>query len=102
MRVFRHKFDRIAVRIGGADISSMFDEDARRGLPGVSSGEFDACLARNMQRFEARLVEIVAQDANRRGPDDVAGAAIFLASRAGAYVNGAILTLDGGMGLMPG
>ncbi|CCM06157.1 uncharacterized protein FIBRA_08396 [Fibroporia radiculosa] len=29
-------------------------------------------------------------------PEDVAGTAIFLASRAGAYVNGATITLDGG------
>ena len=29
-------------------------------------------------------------------PEDVAGACIFLASRAGAYVNGATITVDGG------
>lgn len=29
-------------------------------------------------------------------PEDVAGAALFLASRAGAYVNGATIKLDGG------
>jgi NAD(P)-dependent dehydrogenase (short-subunit alcohol dehydrogenase family) len=29
-------------------------------------------------------------------PEDVAGTALFLASRAGAYVNGATITLDGG------
>lgn len=33
-------------------------------------------------------------------PADVAGACLFLASRAGAFVNGATLTLDGGMSLM--
>jgi len=31
------------------------------------------------------------------GPDDVAGAAIYLCSRAGSYVTGAILPIDGGM-----
>lgn len=29
-------------------------------------------------------------------PEDVAGTALFLSSRAGAYVNGATITLDGG------
>jgi NAD(P)-dependent dehydrogenase (short-subunit alcohol dehydrogenase family) len=30
-------------------------------------------------------------------PEDMAGTAIFLASRAGAYVNGAVITVDGGL-----
>jgi len=30
-------------------------------------------------------------------PEDVAGTALFLASRAGAYVNAATITLDGGV-----
>jgi NAD(P)-dependent dehydrogenase (short-subunit alcohol dehydrogenase family) len=29
-------------------------------------------------------------------PEDVAGTALFLASRAGAYINGATIKLDGG------
>ncbi len=29
-------------------------------------------------------------------PSDMAGVAIYLASRAGAYVNGAVITVDGG------
>lgn len=32
-------------------------------------------------------------------PDDIAGAAIFLSSRAGAYVTGAVIPVDGGMSL---
>jgi len=31
-------------------------------------------------------------------PDDIAGAAVFLSSRAGAYVTGAVLPVDGGIG----
>ena len=30
-------------------------------------------------------------------PDDMAGAAVFLSSRAGAYVNGVVLPVDGGI-----
>lgn len=34
---------------------------------------------------------------NRLGtPEDIGGTVLFLASRAGAYVNGATITLDGG------
>ena len=32
-------------------------------------------------------------------PEDMAGVAIYLASRAGAYINGAVIPVDGGMSL---
>lgn len=34
-------------------------------------------------------------------PDDVAGTCIYLSSKAGSYVNGAILPLDGGSLVRP-
>ena len=40
---------------------------------------------------------------NRVGcPDDIAGAVIFLASKAGAYITGSILPLSGGINVETG
>lgn len=48
-----------------------------------------------MDNFEERIVENCPL--RRKGePADMAGVAIYLASRAGAYVNGAVITVDGG------
>ncbi|MCP5038055.1 MAG: SDR family oxidoreductase, partial [Rhodobacteraceae bacterium] len=35
-------------------------------------------------------------------PEDIAEAAVFLASRAAGFVNGTVLTVDGGMSVVPG
>lgn len=35
-------------------------------------------------------------------PEDIAGAALFLCSKGGAYVTGCILPLDGGIGVTTG
>jgi NAD(P)-dependent dehydrogenase (short-subunit alcohol dehydrogenase family) len=48
-----------------------------------------------MDNFEQQIVE--GCPLQRKGvPADMAGVAIYLASRAGAYVNGAVITVDGG------
>jgi NAD(P)-dependent dehydrogenase (short-subunit alcohol dehydrogenase family) len=59
--------------------------------------------------FETRMISFALQDptalealvpmARIGQADDVAGVALFLASRAGAYVTGAVLPVDGGMAL---
>jgi NAD(P)-dependent dehydrogenase (short-subunit alcohol dehydrogenase family) len=59
--------------------------------------------------FESKMMEFVLGDPALRSeiektiplgrigrPDDVAGTAIFLSSRAGAYITGAVIPVDGG------
>lgn len=61
--------------------------------PGVIQTKFSTALWSN-----ERLVAGVQRRAGRLGqPDDVAGAALFLAADASDYINGSVLTVDGGL-----
>ncbi len=63
----------------------------------VAPGPFQSKMMKaTLDNFGEGIVK-----ANPRGrigrPEDMAGVAIYLASRAGAYVTGAVIPVDGGM-----
>ncbi len=63
----------------------------------VAPGPFQSkMMAKTLESFGDQIAE--SNPLGRIGhPDDMAGVAIYLASRAGAYVNGVVIPVDGGM-----
>jgi len=79
---------------------ALSNEWAGRGVqvnaiaPGYISTDNTTALREDPERNTAIIARIPA---GRWGkPDDLSGAVVFLASEASNYVNGAILTVDGG------
>jgi NAD(P)-dependent dehydrogenase (short-subunit alcohol dehydrogenase family) len=64
----------------------------------VAPGPFESkMMAATLRAFGQAIAE--AAPLRRIGrPDDMAGVAVYLASRAGAYVTGAVIPVDGGLG----
>ena len=79
---------------------ALANEWASRGVnvnaiaPGYVATDMTAALQADQRRNRAILERIPAGRWAR--PQDIAGAAVFLASRASDYVHGEILTVDGG------
>jgi NAD(P)-dependent dehydrogenase (short-subunit alcohol dehydrogenase family) len=64
----------------------------------IAPGPFESkMMAATLEQFGDAIAE--AAPLRRIGrPDDMAGVAIYLSSRAGAYVTGAVIPVDGGIG----
>lgn len=64
----------------------------------IAPGPFESKMLKPiLKEFGASIEQSVPLRRLGR-PDDMAGAAVYLASRAGAYVTGSVLTVDGGLG----
>ncbi len=76
---------------------------APRGITvnAVAPGPFESkMMAETLDRFRDAIVS--SCPLGRIGePEDMAGVAIYLASRAGAYVNGTVIPVDGGISVKP-
>jgi dehydrogenase/reductase SDR family member 4 len=62
--------------------------------PGLIETKFSAALFSNRQAYEKIIAQVPL---GRHGqPQDVVGAALFLASDASAYITGQVIVVDGG------
>ncbi len=79
----------IAVEYGARGITS------NAIAPGMFATETNAALAENPDMVAFAKLRVPLERWGR--PDEIAGAALFLASDASSFVNGHVLTVDGGM-----
>jgi len=64
----------------------------------IAPGFFPSKMANELIRLEGGSDDVAARNPSLRlgKPEDIAGMVVFLSSRAGAHVNGATITIDGG------
>jgi NAD(P)-dependent dehydrogenase (short-subunit alcohol dehydrogenase family) len=64
----------------------------------IACGLFRSKMTKYIVETAGEYIVAGIPSARMGTPEDIAGTALYLASRAGAYVNGATITLDGGIG----
>lgn len=72
---------------------------ARRNITvnAIAPGPFESKMMQPILKQMGSAIEEAVPLRRLGRPADMAGAAVYLASRAGAYVTGAVLTVDGGL-----
>ncbi len=65
----------------------------------VAPGYFESKMTRQVLKEHGSAIERACPLGRIGQPDEMAGVAIYLASRAGAYTNGAVIPVDGGTGI---
>jgi NAD(P)-dependent dehydrogenase (short-subunit alcohol dehydrogenase family) len=63
----------------------------------IAPGPFESKMMAETLRRAGEAMATMNPSGRIGEPEDKAGTAIFLASRAGAYVNGAVIPVDGGI-----
>jgi len=65
----------------------------------IAPGFFESDMTVIKDEAMRKMVESAVPRGRTGAPEDVAGAAIFLASRAGAYVTGSVIAVEGGLSI---
>lgn len=70
----------------------------------IAPGFFPSKMANGLMELTGGQEAMAAMNPSKRlgEPEDIAGTVVFLASRAGAHLNGAVVTIDGGEHLAKG
>jgi NAD(P)-dependent dehydrogenase (short-subunit alcohol dehydrogenase family) len=75
---------------------ARFLADRHVNVNAIAPGFFPSKMTAYLAPHEAKFLRFIPLARTGR-PDDMAGAALYLSSRAGAYLTGSVVTVDGGL-----